>query len=285
MPKPVVCVKCALEKCNEVLPGELNICDYGVAYTNHDGKILLKDSLVPLSLMSTNLRHEMNKMLQAIVNEVNLLDNTLTTKHIDLEKPTSRVIGLTIAIDHFVQMMAGVNEFHAGSFAAFDDKASNLADVVKKFYAIHSIIRNSRRVNDLSLELQFDKNFYLLKFGEIFEYIFSILMDNAWKYSQPETTIRVAVEESDDNLSNIIFSNLSKALPSKFEMFSKGTKVDTNSEGFGFGLFWGAILVDYYNNLSADQPQELTFTHSQIPLEGDVYKQVFKLSNVPLIKR
>ncbi len=282
MTQPVICLKCAKKSCKQCLVGELDVCDYGIAYCNYEGNILYKKTLVPLMMISKNLRHEMHKMLQAIIGEANQLDINLTTKHIDLENPASRIVGLSIAIDHFVQMLAGVNQFHSATSGFQESEKRCLSDIIQKYFAIHSIIRNERRSKDLSLELGFDTNLYISKHVDIFEYLISLLMDNAWKYSLPKTKVYVSTNIHNQESLDVTFINQSRKLPEEFDIFAKGSQADEGSEGFGYGLFWGLILVDHYNNLSQDIPCRLAFTHEEHLIDSNNAEQRFILSGIPI---
>lgn len=281
-PKSIICIRCSTRGCEKSAPDEFGICNYGVAFYNKGDRILRKETLVPLSFISRNLRHELHKFLQAIVSEANTIDESLTTKSVDLGNPSSRIVGLTIAIDHFVQMLAGVNEFHSLSIIPRKKDCRRLSDLVRKYFSIHSIIRNERRATDLKLSITFGDNIYIPVFADIFEYLFSVLMDNAWKYSLANTTVRVSANLHTQGLADVEFSNESNPLPEGFNVFGKGTQVDENSEGFGYGLFWALILVDHYNSLSGANSPVLDLIHEEKRLTDNVSEQKFILRNVPV---
>lgn len=213
MPSPVICLRCAIKSCRASSPGDFDICPYGVAYCNRDGKLLFKDAMVPLSLLSSNLRHELHRMLAAIFAETIKVDSSVTKERVDPTNPASKIIGLTIMIDHFAEMLAGVNEFHPTTRGAQAGEPRNLAEVVEKYFAIHSIIKNERRPSSLELCVSFDRGLYILSHADIFEYIISLLLDNAWKYSLDGTTVTVSVPSQDGSLGVITFTNISKPLP------------------------------------------------------------------------
>ena len=137
-------------------------------------------------------------------------------------------------------------------------------------------------MTDLNLDIKFADNLYIPIFGEIFEYLFSILMDNVWKYSLPGTTVSVSAEIHSHGLADLTFSNKSFPLPERFDVFAKGKQVDQNAEGFGYGLFWGLVLIDHYNSLTGDDYPDLALIHEDNRITDCLSEQQFILKNLPI---
>jgi len=224
-------------------------------------------------------------MLAAIFAETIKVDSSVTKERVDPTNPASKIIGLTIMIDHFAEMLAGVNEFHPTTRGAQAGEPRNLAEVVEKYFAIHSIIKNERRPSSLELCVSFDRGLYILSHADIFEYIISVLLDNAWKYSLDGTTVTVSVPSQDGNLGVITFTNISKPLPADLDLFTKGTQAIQSSDGFGYGLFWAQILVDHYSGLARSSAAKLELIHEEKVQDNQIAEQTFVLSDVPLARK
>ena len=280
MSTPTICLRCAKSSCKESKNGTLEICEHGVAYYNDNGKILLKDALVPLSLVTRNLRHELNRMLAVIVAESIRLDPTVTTRHIVPDNPVSKIVGTTIIIDHFVQMLSGVNQFHTTTAGAQQYEPVRLSETIKKYFTIHSIIRNEQRATELELRLNFGDDVLISEYGDVFEYLTSILMDNVWKYSFSGSTVEVSVVEREKSLADICFTNISSPLPEGIEIFTKGTQANSEAEGFGYGLFWGRVLADHYNRLRKSSFDIMEVAHVERFISRGVAEQKFILQNM-----
>jgi hypothetical protein len=84
-------------------------------------------------------------------------------------------------------------------------------------------------------------------------------------------------------LISVIFENLSSMpIPDDFDIFAKGSKLDENSPGYGFGLFWARILTHQYNIISNEEKAEdfLTLDHVQKKIKDGYYIQKFVLNNI-----
>jgi K+-sensing histidine kinase KdpD len=157
---------------------------------------------------------------------------------------------------------------------------SNLFDTIKIFYTIYSIRR--KRSKNISLTLHDDsKNELIINYGtNIINLIVSILIDNAWKYSIINSTLKVYTTKTIDYLIDIVFENHSKPLTNDLNVFSKGTKGDKNSPGFGYGLFWAQILVDHYNRISGMEDNLLELVHNENIINDNEAIQEFHLNNI-----
>lgn len=187
--KAFTCLSCSSRFCEKSEEGEFNICQYGVAYLKRNGVMETKEPAVPLSTISRNLRHEINPILQGIVELACELDENLSTRRIDPDNELSLIVGSTIVIDNFIQMITGVHEFHSTpSNAAY--KRKNLSSLIDFNFQTYRIIKENGRAKDLILENKVDKNIVIEKCSDFIEYIIAVLIDNAWKYSLDNSTLR-----------------------------------------------------------------------------------------------
>lgn len=276
------CIQCAHKVCKRSLDGTLDICDFGIAYYNKNGKILKKEEKVTLRHVSQNLRHELNKILHFIVQESTKIDPTLSTRRIDIDNPASRIIGATVIIDHFIQMISGINDFHPSTkYSGNLYKESKLMPLLDKYTKIYSLIENTRRSENLQIEIKCDDRLKIKFGGKIIEYIISVLVDNMWKYSLSSTSPAIIVERKNEELINIIFENTSCKLEKCEEIFSKGYQQNIKSEGFGYGLYWANLLIFHYNELYGFDAQDpLELTHQQHKVDEKHYKQLFIVNNI-----
>jgi hypothetical protein len=95
----------------------------------------------------------------------------------------------------------------------------------------------------------------------------------------PDSTVTVRVPEKPDSVADISFINFSQPIPRDLDIFARGAKGDIQAEGFGYGLYWGRILVDYYNRQLGRTMSPLELTHTQTLREGGLAEQVFILAN------
>jgi len=278
----IACLSCAIKTCKNSKDGTLDICDYGVAYFNKNGTILTKESLAPLRYISMNLRHELNRKLAAIVAAATEIDETISSDLVDPNNPASRILGTTLIIDQTIQMITGVTEFHPDD--TIKDQVSEkkqLSQLVKNYFNIHSIIKNVRDATELNLHILTEENIYITFCADTIEYLVSIMMDNVWKHSIKGTEVEFSVIHKDYNLCDMVVKNMSKPILEDIDIFAKGSKVDKNIEGFGFGLFWANILIDHYNNKVKELSDDpLKLIHKQIIVEENLAKQQFILENV-----
>jgi hypothetical protein len=269
-----------MKSCLQSNADSLDICEYGVAYYIKKEEVLRKEALVPLRYISYNLRHEINPILSVIVEEAGKIDKSISTRRIDLSNPASKIVGSTIILDHFIQMISGVNEFHpSGNYAPRPVRERILSALIKKYFDIHSIIKDPRRAYNLELHLNFDNNVIVSFSADIVEYLLSILIDNIWKYSATGTRVEISLFPKTDELADLIFQNISSPVPQDIDIFGKGVKLGEEAGGFGYGLYWANILIFHYNRLSGKE-EELQLVHNQKNIGKALSKQEFILNNL-----
>jgi signal transduction histidine kinase len=214
-----------------------------------------------------NLRHELNKILNFIVAEANSIDPALRSDQIDLENPASRIVGATQLLDNFIEMICGVYEFSPNEAMFSTDQSSPilLRQTVIRLWNAYSLIKNSRRAPGLKCNIQISENIWIEKLPSTIEYLAAILIDNIWKYSFEKADIHISAQIQSDNLLSLSFVNHGKTLPHDFALFSKGSKADSASEGFGFGLYWAQVLADHYNRATGRLSEPLEIRHKQTP--------------------
>ncbi|TAE83229.1 MAG: hypothetical protein EAY81_08575, partial [Bacteroidetes bacterium] len=98
------------------------------------------------------------------------------------------------------------------------------------------------------------------------------------------STFTVNINSISENKCKIIFTNQSKRIDNHLNIFDLGIKVDENSKGFGYGLYWAKLLEFNYNviNQSIENMDEnFSVQHKQInSASADIGYQEFSLNNL-----
>lgn len=283
MEKAFTCISCTQKPCRRSEPGTFDICPYGVSFLNTEGNIETKEPKVPLSTIAKNLRHEINPILQAIIQQAVKLDDSLTTKEIDLSNPLSVIVGSTVILDNFIQMITGVHEFHSSPSQKTNRRVS-LKYLVEHYFTLYNIVQEEGRANDLNLVNNISEKYYIDECSDFVEYIIAILVDNAWKYSENNSTLNVNLKTAGLEKPKLIFTNVSKPIPEGINIFNSGTKADKFSKGFGYGLGWAKDLESNYNALvENDNPFQITHEQARSGTPGLFY-QNFELRNLKILK-
>jgi signal transduction histidine kinase len=285
MTLPTVCLRCSTKSCEKYPLGELYFCEYDVAFIKLDKDILRKETLVPLRHISENLRHALNPVLNVIIEELNIIEPNLSLRRIDLANPADKALAATKIIDLFIQMISGVNEFRPSITGVQEDQPRKLISIINKYYKIYSVLKSARRNPDLRLNAPINENVFLPICPDIYEYLISILIDNAWKYSLPGRELRVEINMKNDTTADLMFMNESRPFSSDFDIFGKGQKAIKNSEGLGYGLYWAKILIDYYNRLMHKHSNPLELQHNQVLMSDTLSKQYFIIVNIDILEK
>jgi K+-sensing histidine kinase KdpD len=278
---PKACHICQNKICQKSSLGTLDFCDFGIAFYNDNGTIQTKEEAVTLKHVSHNLRHELNKVLQLIISEAAKIDPQVTTKSINTQSPASRIVGATIIIDQFIEMIAGVNEFHPSrSYSTNLEKKANLHQILNKYTSIYSLIQNTRRAKNIEIKIICPREMEISFASQIVEYIFSIFIDNMWKYSLDNSKATIEVKLSNSNFYDIVFTNDSMLIENTAQIFNKGFQENSESEGFGYGLYWASILARHYNELGKRTTSLMSIEHSQYEISSKEAKQIFTIRNI-----
>jgi signal transduction histidine kinase len=283
----LTCLSCSSKFCEKSTIGTFDICQYGVSYVNNNGNIITKEPTVPLSTIAKNLRHELNPILQTIIQQVSIIDPSLSTKHIDGKNPLSLIIGSTIVIDNFIQMITGVHEFHSLPDNEYSKKI-RLKDTIDLYHVTYGIVKEDGRTKNLQLNNLIPDNYYIEDCADFIQYIFAVLIDNAWKYSIDNSTLTVNLNQINNNNYTIKITNQSKTIPENIDIFELGKKANPNTKGFGYGLNWVKTLEASYNNVFLDFGKNaFQVTHNQIKNEmlDNISYQEFILNNIKIIKK
>jgi len=277
------CKLCSAKPCEKSKHGVLEFCQYGIAYYNNNGNIITTEERVTLKHISQNLRHELNKVLQIIVTEACQIDPTISIKKIDINKPASKIIGATIIIDQFIEMITGVNEFFPNkNYSKNLSKKVNLYNILDKYKNVYSLIHNTRRASNLDIKINCNKNIDIVYGSHIVEYIVSILIDNIWKYSLDNSVPLIDMIIKDGYL-DLIFNNISEPIIEPKKIFTKGFQSTTDSEGFGYGLYWISLLIEHYNSLNISGAENHLYVHhTQGFLSKNKSNQKFILGNIKI---
>ena len=249
MKNPFTCINCYSKECKNTDEGTFDICKYGISYLHKNGVIEKKEPKVPLSTISKNLRPEINPILQTIIQYATKLDPKLSTKRIDLDNPLSLIIGSTVILDNFIQMITGVHEFHSIPTTTATKKI-NLKSLIEHNFNIYGIVKEESRTKNISLQNDINPNIYVRESSEFIKYIISVLIDNAWKYSINNSILSVNIKQLTKNRHTLTITNQSKTIPSHLNIFEMGSKANRNSKGFGYGLSWIKDLEKDYNTYS-----------------------------------
>lgn len=278
----LTCHNCYSKFCKQTEENTFDICQYGVSFVNRNGYIETKEPKIPLSTIAKNLRHEINPILQSIIEQATILDPKLSTKTIFLNNPLSIIIGNTVILDNFIQMITGVHEFHSTP-SNISQKPFNLKEIIDFYFNIYSIVKEEGRTENLKINNLITENFYVDKFSDFIKYIIVILIDNSWKYSNNNSVLTVNLIKIKEDYYNIEFVNQSKRIPQNLNLFEMGTKVDHTSKGFGYGLYWIKTLENSYNTLIENSDfEKLEIIHEQIGSDNNLSFQKFTIKNINL---
>lgn len=277
------CITCQNKKCETSFRGELFFCPYGVACYNLDGRILKARERVAKVDLAANMRHELSRILQFIVNQADEIDSTVSTRKIDLSNPASRIVGAVTILDQFVEMICGAHYFHQAKSTKSFARTEPLIDVVKKYIDIYSLIKNTRRAKNLNIRIDVDKGIELHKQVAILENIIAIYCDNIWKYADPSEPVVIQALKRTSEKIDLSFSNLGKRIPQGANPFEVGYQLDNKSEGFGYGLYWAEILAYQYNEEfnRRESAGGLRLEYRAEEIDGsDLMKHSFSINNI-----
>lgn len=281
----LTCHNCQAKPCKKTENDTFDICQYGVSFVNRNGFVETKEPKIPLSTIAKNLRHEINPILQSIIEQTTILDRNLSTKTIFLNNPLSIIIGNTVILDNFIQMITGVHEFHSTP-SNISQKAFKLKDLINYYFTVYSIIKEEGRTEKLSINNLIDEKYHVEKYSDFIKYILVILIDNAWKYSINKSTLTVNLVKISNEYYNIEIVNQSKKIPNDLNIFEMGTKANENSKGFGYGLYWIKTLENSYNTLTENNDDiKLQIVHEQISSQSNFSFQKFTIKNINLKTR
>jgi len=280
----LTCFHCYSKECEKTSEGAFDICQYGISYLKRNDRIEVKEPKVPLSTIAKNLRHEINPILQVIIEQTIKLDPNLSIKHIYPQNPLSVIIGSTVILDNFIQMITGVHEFHSTP-AYLSGKMINLKSLINKYFVVYSILKEEGRTKSLQFNNIIPDNFFIAKCPDFIDYMIAMLIDNAWKYSINNSTLTININKKNNGKYTLKFVNKSLALPKNLNIFELGTKADELSKGFGYGLYWIKMLENSYNNIiDNDVDNQLKVTHKQVHENSEYSFQEFTIDNVEISK-
>lgn len=276
---PQQCLSCRTRPCEQTVSGAFDLCQYGVLFHNTPEGFVRHEPSNPIRHLAINLRHELNPILSFIVNQLVVLDETVSSNNIDTDTPAGRLLGATLILDDAIQMITGVHDFHPLARVGQQAVARDLADVILNRFAMYSLIGGANRTRGLEIDLRSDRRYKISYARNALEYLFSVLVDNAWKFAVPESTLDVRIRGGDLGMVDATFSNKSAPLPEEFDPFLLGAKASVQGKGFGYGLHWAALLVDRYNEGLADDRPPAVLTHRQIRTLDDVMQE-FEIRNL-----
>lgn len=285
MIEPKVCLYCSTKPCQQKPSGTFETCSYGITYFVDSGRVLKKEPFLPLLEMARNIRHEVNPILQIIVEQASKIDPTISFKEINLANPASKILAATTIIDEFIQMICGITEFHTmPETLGKGSSRRHLLNIIHNYYIVHSIVKGSQYAASLQLDLRVSNTTSLSLGVDYVQYMISSFVDNIWKYSTPHTTVQITESFPATGYADITFVNISAPLPEGLDIFQVGTKANPSSRGFGYGLYWVRILEDSYNNqfnaAKSSTSSFLKVTHSQEIISGTIARQSFTISNI-----
>lgn len=276
------CNYCFSKFCKNSQDGDFDICQYGVSFVKINNEIFTREPKISVSTIAKNLRHEINPILHSIIEQTTKIDNTLSTKIIQLSNPLSLIIGNTVILDNFIQMITGIHDFHSTS-TNISSKKINVKDSIKYYYDVYSLIKEDGRTETLKLNSKIPNNFFIHELSDFIKYMFVIIIDNAWKYSKSNTELTINLNHKALNYYDLDFINVSSIIPSDFNLFKLGNKVLENSKGFGYGLYWIKMLAHSYNELlNSEKEYKLEVIHNQEIIDKFTAVQKFTIKNLSL---
>lgn len=285
--QPGECATCRSQPCRNGPPGTLDICQYGIAFYNDNGQIKKRKESVTLRHIAANLRHELDKVLQYLINQAVEIDDSISLKQIDLTKPASRIVGATVILDNFIEMISGVYDFAPNrdpeSASIYPPLA--LRGIVQRYSDIYSLIKNTRRASNLDIQLHIDPDYEVPVLGPVVEYLVAILADNIWKYAPSGSKVEIACSLVDAHVLDLQFHNDGAPLPAGRKIFERGYKLDHRTEGFGFGLYWATILCDHFNTVTQRSTQPLSVDHFESSSGSGLARHTFSIRNLPYQRR
>jgi K+-sensing histidine kinase KdpD len=282
MSKTLTCLSCSSKFCEKSEEGTFDICQYGISFLNRNGNIETKEPKVPLSTIAKNLRHEINPILQAIIQQATIIDPSLSTKIIYPDKPLSLIVGSTVVLDNFIQMITGVHEFHSTP-SNLTSKKIKLKSIVDVNYVTYGIIKENGRTKGLKLNNHIPENYTISKCSDFIKYTLAVLIDNAWKYSIDDSTLTVNINKLENGNYRLKLTNKSEVIPEGINIFEMGSKVDPSSKGFGYGLSWVKTLQANYNTLLRNESEsEFKVQHNQLYESNGLAFQEFILDNIKI---
>lgn len=276
------CLSCSSRFCEKSEDGTFDICQYGISYLNKNGKIQTKEPKVPLSTIAKNLRHEINPILQAIIQQASIIDPSLSIKTIYRDNPLSLIVGSTVIIDNFIQMITGVHEFHSTP-TDLSSKSIKLKPIIDSYYISYGIVKENGRTKYLKLNNLIPENYSISECSDFIKYTLAVLIDNAWKYSIDNSTLTVNINKLENGNYQLKLTNKSKVIPDDMNIFEVGSKVDPSSKGFGYGLSWVKTLESNYNELlRTTEDKEFKVCHNQLYQSSGLAFQEFILENIKI---
>jgi hypothetical protein len=282
MPESTICLTCGTKICGEAKPGKLGVCDRFVAYYN-DGESLKKcETDFPHRHIVENLRHSLDPILALMMEQLVALDPSISPNTIDTGKPLHKILASIVILDQFVAMLSGADGLHPKLAEAGHGDCHSLKGMLEKYFALHSVIHTHGRLGPLNLTLDVPDEVLLHRYPKIYESIISVLLDNIWRHSLPDSEVIARLDIPHRGTGTLTVTSLSKPIPIYCDLFSKGGKAYSQSDGFDFGLYWATILKNYYNALCHKGDHPLQLTHSQRMLSERAAVQEFCLSNMDL---
>jgi hypothetical protein len=307
--KPRICLNCRFEnpECEQSYKKSefsFSVCPYGVAWINNNGCVERKEAPLNFQTIARNIRHNIGPLIAFIQNETIKLDKQIRFSEIKTDETAGRIAGATVAINHFIRVLAGIMDLHP---IWTDQKTNHEQDIysaIDKYYMIFSMFESRNRPKNLKKEIQISRNIFVNDDHQIFDSIFAVLSDNIWKHSINKSVFKVTstVATAGEDYINLVFTNRSSAIPEQicdniFDMGSKGNN-SHDSFGFGFGLHWAKLIVDYYNikkfekaapvtnpdEMNKYRKTELALVHKQKPIDDDLCTQEFVILNLPIYK-
>jgi len=279
------CVLCRQKPCEHAPVGTLAVCDYSVAYyKKSDDDILKHRERVNARDIVTNLRHELHRVLAYIVQEAEEIDPNVSTKRINLDSPGSRIVGATIILDNFIQMITGAYAFQPdrGHSPHNSGQPLYIAETITRLIETYSMIKNRRRAHSLSCDINVPTTAYTRILPTTIEGIIAVLCDNIWKYSVNGSHVEIGYLHKSSGLASIYFQNAGPAVPRPDLIFDKGYKADKNSEGFGFGLYWAQNLVAFHNEGTRRTIEQLELRYEHTPINESHSTHKFILDNLAI---
>jgi hypothetical protein len=217
-----------------------------------------------------------------IVSQADEIEPNLSTRRINLASPSSRIVGATVILDKFIEMVSGVYDFHPDRGCSTSGTAAQISlyDTVRRLVDTYSLIKNVRRASRLDIAIDIPRDLAVVTMASPVENLIAVFTDNIWKYSLPDTRVVIRSKPKSATLVDLEFTNIGKPLPLGSPIFEKGYQAYPNSEGFGFGLYWAKVLADHYNDAQRRIDSPMSIQYGQELIDAERTKHIFTIENL-----
>lgn len=157
MTVPTPCVSCSKKECESYQVGEMEICEFGVAFFwLNESAIVRKEIPFSQHRVASNLRHELHKYIQFIVRTACEIDPNISLD--DLKTASSapeKIVAVADMLDKEVEQIAKVNEVRGvnESLEATNEESESIVRILHKCKNQYALIKSVEKASDFSIEI------------------------------------------------------------------------------------------------------------------------------------